>query len=112
VDGKKVEIVEWASPSGPARLYFDATSHLLTGAHFDALTPDGSVQTDQRWSDFKAVSGCQYPYGTTVFHNGQKFTETTVQSIKTNVAVNAAFFTKPTQKDSQPQGQSESKPQQ
>ena len=117
VEGKKVEIVEWASPSGPARLYFDATNHLLTGAHFDALTPEGSVQTDQRWADFRAVSGCQYPYSTTVFHNGQKFTETTVQAIKTNVTVDPAFFTKPKQKEepqqqeSQPQGQSEPKPQ-
>jgi len=95
VDGHKVEIVEWASTSGPVKLYFDAGSHLLTGAHFEAVTPAGPVQADQRWSDFKTVSGCQYPYHNTVFHNGQKFTETDVKSIKTNITIDPAYFSKP-----------------
>lgn len=95
VDGHKVEIVEWASDSGPVRLYFDAASHLLTGAHFEAVTPQGPVQADQRWSYFKAVGQCQYPYRSVVFHNGQKFTETEVQSIKTNVSIDPSSFSKP-----------------
>ena len=95
VDGHKVEIVEWASDSGPVKLYFDAASHLLTGAHFEAVTPQGPVQADQRWSDFRAVSSCQYPYRSVVFHNGQKFTETEVKSIKTNVSIDPTSFKKP-----------------
>jgi hypothetical protein len=95
VDGHKVEIVEWTSDSGPVKLYFDAATHFLTGAHFEAVTPQGSVQADQRWSDFKTVSGCQYPYHSVVFHNGQKFTETEVKSIKTNVSIDPTSFKKP-----------------
>ena len=94
-DGKKTSAVQWAGPSGPVKLYFDATTHLLIGAHFRAVTPQGETQTDQHWSDFRAVEGLQYPYRNQVDHDGQKFTETSVSDLKINTNPDPAIFARP-----------------
>lgn len=94
-DGKKVNVVQWAGPSGPIKLYFDASTHLMIGAHFRAITPQGDTQTDQHWSDFRAVEGLQYPYHNQVDHDGQKFTETNVSDVKININPDPAIFARP-----------------
>ena len=94
-DGKKANVVQWAGPSGPIKLYFDASTHLLIGAHFRAITPQGDTQTDQHWSDFHAVEGLQYPYHNQVDHDGQKFTETNVSDLKINTNPDPAIFARP-----------------
>ncbi|MFY9527427.1 MAG: pitrilysin family protein [Candidatus Acidiferrales bacterium] len=95
VDGKKMLAVQWKASNGPVKLYFDPSSHLLVGAHFKSLTPQGTADTDQRWSDFRAVDGRQYPYQTVIYRNGSKFSETTVQTIQVNPKPDASVFTKP-----------------
>jgi hypothetical protein len=94
-DGKKSNLVLWSGPSGPIRLYFDAATHLLIGAHFRSITPQGDVETDQHWSDFRAVEGLQYPYHNQVDHDGKKFTETTVSDVKINTNPDPAIFGRP-----------------
>ena len=95
VDGTKTVAVEWAAPSGPIKLYFDASTHLLVGAHFKSLSPQGSFETDQRWSDFRTVDGKQFPYHSIVYRNGAKFSEVTVQSVTVNPTPDPSSFTKP-----------------
>lgn len=94
-DGKKTSVVQWSTGSGPVRLYFDSATHLLVGAHFRTITPQGDVQADQHWSDFRAVEGNQFPFRNRVDHDGQKFTETTVSEVKINVNPDPAIFTRP-----------------
>jgi hypothetical protein len=94
-DGKKTNAVLWSGPSGPIRLYFDATTHLLIGAHFRSITPQGDVEADQHWSDFRAVEGLQYPFRNQVDHDGKKFTETTVSDVKINTSPDPGIFARP-----------------
>src|SRR5271156_4806306 len=94
-DGKKTNVVQWSGPSGPIRLNFDAATHLLVGAHFRAITPQGDVETDQHWSDFRAVEGLEYPYHNQVDHDGKKFTETTVSDVKINTNPDPGIFARP-----------------
>ena len=94
-DGKKTNVVLWSGPSGPIRLYFDAATHLLVGAHFRAITPQGDVETDQHWSDFRAVEGLQYPFRNQVDHDGKKFTETSVSDAKINTNPDMGIFARP-----------------
>jgi hypothetical protein len=94
-DDKPASAVKWTGPSGPVKLYFDPATHLLSGAHFRSVTPQGQIEVDQHWSDFHAVNGLQYPYHNLIYHDGDKFSETTVQDVKTNITLDAALFTKP-----------------
>jgi hypothetical protein len=94
-DGKKSNLVLWSGPSGAIRLYFDAATHFLIGAHFRAITPQGDVETDQHWSDSRAVEGLQYPFHNQVDHDGKKFTETTVSDVKININPDPGIFARP-----------------
>jgi len=95
VDGKKLTAVQWNASNGPVKLFFDPSTHLLTAAHFKSITPQGIVQTDQRWSDFRAVGGLQYPHHNVIFRDGSKFSETTVDSVKVNTNPDPKIFSKP-----------------
>ncbi|MFZ0037553.1 MAG: hypothetical protein WAK91_09035 [Candidatus Acidiferrales bacterium] len=95
LDGKKVPAVQWHAMNGPVKLFFDPATHLLIGAHFQSITPQGIVETDQRWSDFHAVAGLQYPNHNVIFRDGSKFSDTTVQSVKVNTNPDRAIFSKP-----------------
>lgn len=94
-DDKPARAVKWTGPSGPVKLYFDPTTHLLVGAHFRSVTPQGQIEVDQHWSDFHTVGGLQYPYHNLIYHDGDKFSETTVQDLKMNITLDSALFTKP-----------------
>jgi hypothetical protein len=96
-DDKPASAVKWTGPSGPVKLYFDPATHLLVGAHFRSVTPQGPIEVDQHWADFHTVNGLQYPYHNIIYHDGEKFTETTVQDVKTNFALDDALFAKPAQ---------------
>jgi hypothetical protein len=95
LDGKKMTAVQWNAPNGPVKMFFDPATHLLVGAHFRAITPQGVVETDQRWSDFQTAGGLQYPHHNVVFRDGSKFSETTVDSIKVNTSPDPKIFSKP-----------------
>ena len=101
-DGKKTNVVQWSRPSGLIRLYFDAGTHLLIGAHFRAITPQGDVETDQHWSDFRAAEGLEYPYRSQVDHDGKKFTDTTVSDVKININPDPGIFVRPAAEEKPP----------
>jgi zinc protease len=103
-DGKKALAVEWETPAGRGKLYFDPESRLLVGARYRQTTMQGVAQTEQRWSDFRrvlgpaagAAAGIQLPYRWVTLRDGAKFNELTVQEVKLNTKPDPAIFTKPT----------------
>jgi hypothetical protein len=94
-DDRKAQLVEWVSPSGKVKLYFDAVSTLLIGARFRALTMQGAVEEERRWSDFRAVDGVQFPHKWTTLRDGQPYSSQTVKEVKINPSLDAAIFAKP-----------------
>jgi zinc protease len=94
-DGKKDLVVQWNAVGGPVKLYFDPATHLLVGAHFKSISPQGASETEQHWSDFRDVQGRKFPYANVIFRNGNKFSETTVKSVVVNTKPDAAIFAKP-----------------
>ncbi len=95
LDGKKALAVEWDSPAGKTKLYFDPATHLLVGARYGQVTMQGAVETLQVWSDFRSVDGLKFPFRWLNYRNGSKFTDQTVQSVKFNTKPDPAIFTKP-----------------
>ncbi|HXW18415.1 MAG TPA: hypothetical protein VEJ39_08920 [Candidatus Acidoferrales bacterium] len=95
LDGKKMEAVQWNATNGPVKLYFDPSTHLLAAAHFRSITPQGPAQTDQRWSDYRAEGGLQYPHHSVIFRDGSKFSDTKVDSVKLNTNPDPKMFAKP-----------------
>jgi len=95
LDGKKLTAVQWNATNNPVKLYFDPATHLVAAAHFKSITPQGVVQTDQRWSDYRTVNGMQYPYHSVIYRDGSKFSETTVDSVKVNINPDPKMFAKP-----------------
>jgi len=91
VGGKKADTVTWFASFGDIKLYFDSTSHLLIAAKYKSGTED----SDQRWSDFRAVEGRQFPYQSVTYRSGTKFTDSTVQDIHINPALDPSLFVKP-----------------
>lgn len=95
MDGKKAEAVNWLAPFGTIRLYFDSTTHLLIAAKFQSMGMQGTEDNDEHWSDFRAVEGLQFPYQSVLNRGEQKFTDSTVQEIHLNPALDSSLFAKP-----------------
>lgn len=94
-DGKPADVVNWDGPSGPVKLYFDSTSHLLVEAKYTSTGMQGPEQADERWSDFRTVEGRQFPYQSVTFRSGSKYTDATVQEIHINPPLDPSLFAKP-----------------
>jgi zinc protease len=94
-DGKPADVVNWLAPFGTAELYFDSASHLLIEAKFTSFGAQGPEPTDQRWSDFRAVEGRQFPFQTVTYRSGVKFTDSTVQDVHVNPALDPSLFLRP-----------------
>ena len=91
VDGKKAEAVNWLASFGVIKLYFDSATHLLIAAKYKS----GTEESDQRWSDFRAVDGRQFPYQSVTYRSGAKFTDATVQDVHVNPTLDPSLFAKP-----------------
>ncbi len=97
IEGKKTVGVQWNAPFGEVKLYFDPETHLLVAARFRQLTQQGPTDAEQRWSDYKSVEGLQLAHASTVFHEGAKFSSSTLKEVKLNTKPDAAIFEKPKQ---------------
>jgi hypothetical protein len=95
IDGKAVEGVAVQSRFGSVRLYFDRQSHLLAAARYESATSRGAADTEQRWSDYRLIDGCQFAFSTTVYREGRKIMESSVQDLKVNPELDASLFTAP-----------------
>ncbi|MGH9774147.1 MAG: M16 family metallopeptidase [Candidatus Acidiferrales bacterium] len=98
IDGKAASAVLWKAESGPVKLYFDPSTHLLVAAHFTSPTMQGgTAETDQHWSDFRAVNGVQFPFHSVIFRDGEKYSDTTIKDMKPNSKPDPSIFAKPQQ---------------
>lgn len=95
MDGKKADAVNWLASFGTIKLYFDSTTHLLIAAKFESTGMQGTEDSDEHWNDFRTVEGLQFPYQSVLNRSGQKFTDSTVQEVRLNPALDPALFAKP-----------------
>ena len=95
VQGQKTWLVEWNSPTGKVRLYFDASTKMLVAAKYRATTMQGVLEEERRWSDFREVEGVMFPYRWVTYRDGSLFSDQTVTEVKLNTTVEAGAFAKP-----------------
>jgi outer membrane lipoprotein-sorting protein len=93
--GQKTAEVEWTAPSGKVKLYFDPQTKLLVGAKYRAVTMQGTVDEERRWSDFREVGGVKIPYHWITYRDGAVYTDLTVSDVKVNEKIEASTFAKP-----------------
>ena len=94
-EGKKAWLVEWNGPSGKVKLYFDQATKLPVAAQYRALTLQGSVDEERRWSDYRDVEGVKFPYHWVTNRDGSVYSDLTVTGVKINATVDAGAFAKP-----------------
>lgn len=94
-DGKPADVVNWLASFGAIKLYFDSATHLLVEAKYTSSGMQGPEESDQRWSDFRAVEGRQFPFQSVTYRGGAKFTDATVQEIHINPTLDPSLFKQP-----------------
>jgi len=76
--------VEISAPGVTGKLVVDAATGLPQKWVTTGIGPQGPVEQEYRWSDYRAVDGIQFPHKVTVFQGGQQANESTVTSLKIN----------------------------
>lgn len=76
-------------------VYFDTATHLPVGVAYSQDTPEGVVETEEAWTEYREVEGEKFPAQVVTFRNGQKFSENKVEEIKVNTNPDPALFVKP-----------------
>lgn len=95
IAGKKTVGVAVNAPFGNVKLYFDAVTHLLASAKYQSAGPQGAVDTEQRWSEYRTVDGRQFAFDTVIYRDGAKFAETAIQDLSLNPKVEDSLFSNP-----------------
>jgi zinc protease len=95
IDGKKTEGVRVQAPFGNVKLFFDPATHLLAAARFESTTPQGMLESEQRWSDYRVVGGRQFAFATVSYRGGVKFMESVVSDLEVDPPVNDSLFSPP-----------------
>ncbi len=93
--GQKTLLVEWSGPTGKVKLYFDATSKLLVGAKYRAVTMQGAFEEERRWTDFREVEGLKFPFHWVTYRDGSLYSDMTVKELKLNEKMEPSTFAKP-----------------
>ncbi|HYL45597.1 MAG TPA: pitrilysin family protein [Candidatus Limnocylindrales bacterium] len=96
VGGKPVVGVALNGQFNGVKLYFDSATHLLAAARYQSMGPQGPLDNEQRWSDYRTVEGRQFAYTTVIYRNGSRFLESTVQNVTVNPKVDDSIFSRPT----------------
>jgi zinc protease len=95
IDGKKTEGVELEPPFNAVKLYFDASTHLVAAARYPSESQHGMVDNEQSWSDYRTVDGKQFAYKTTIYRDGVKFLESSIEQLTLDPKIDEALFAKP-----------------
>jgi zinc protease len=95
VEGTTLDRVSWKKDDLEMVLGFDPASRRLANVAYRGLTPEGPVDSEVRFADYKtAASGLMVPMRTTVIHNGQKAAEFVLSEWLSNTGVTADAFAK------------------
>jgi hypothetical protein len=95
-DGAVLKVME-VSGNGldPVRLYIDRDSRIVRQT-YTTPGPDGHPsQAEERYSDYRKVSGIDVPFKASVLRNGQQILERTLKSVTFNTAVDLTLFQQP-----------------
>ncbi|MGI8782801.1 MAG: M16 family metallopeptidase [Acidobacteriota bacterium] len=77
-------------------IYFDKSNYLIGKVDYATAGPGGApVIVDERYGDYRELSGIQVPFSSLTLHTGEKFSERKVQKIEFNIPVDAKLFEKP-----------------
>lgn len=95
IDGKKTDGVALQAPFSAVTLYFDSATHLVAAARYKSDGPNGPVDNEQRWSDYRTVEGRQFAFSTVIYREGAKFLESTTQELTVNPPIDESLFVKP-----------------
>jgi outer membrane lipoprotein-sorting protein len=93
VEGREADaiLVPDASGEGVA-LYVDReTGHILKRS-YRVLSPQGAVEQEQVFSDFRPVGSLTMPFKEVTYQNGEKAGERTVKTAEINVALEPGLF--------------------
>ncbi len=97
IDGKKTEGVALQAPFATLTLYFDPATHLVAAARYKSDGPNGPVDNEQRWNDYRTVDGRQFAFSTIIIREGTKFLESNTQDFTVNPPIDDSLFVKPEQ---------------
>jgi len=95
IDGKKTEGVALQAPFEAIKLYFDPATHLVAAARYKSDGPNGPVDNEQKWSDYRTIEGKQFAFSVVIYRDGAKFIESNVQELKLNPPIDDSLFAKP-----------------
>jgi hypothetical protein len=95
IDGRETQGVAIKAPFGEAKLYFDSQTHLLTAARYEAATPQGPSENEERWGAYRTVGGRQFAFSDAIYRGGSLFLESTIQDLQVNPKLQESLFAKP-----------------
>lgn len=94
VEGTRCEVIQ-VTPQGvkPTKLYLDAKTLRPTMMRYQGTNMAGApVSSEERFSDFREVSGVMLPFGSVTYQDGRKAQESRASEIKINVDVDGSQF--------------------
>lgn len=95
IGDRDYDVVQGSGPRGLlATLYFDPQTHLLTRMVRYTPSPVGRVPTQIDYADYRDVNGVKFPFEITFVWLDGRWTAK-LDSVKTNVPIEAAVFAKP-----------------
>jgi zinc protease len=96
VDGKPaaVILIRHTPSNFLLRLFVDTKTGMVVKKAAKGSGPSGPAILEETYSDFRAVSGVQFPFKTFGNTEGKKISELTVESIKINTGVKEDIFKK------------------
>lgn len=95
-DGRTVPALEVAIPGAkPLTLWLDPGTALITKARYRAAGPDGEVNAEEIYSDYRDVKGLKVAFKSELRREGAPAVQRTVRTYEYNVPIDAAVFIKP-----------------
>lgn len=92
IGGKNTIGIAVQEPFGLIKMYFDPDTHLLAAARYQSTGRQGAVDSEQHWTDYRAVDGRQFAFTISIYREGAKFAESTVSDVVLNPKLDDATF--------------------
>ncbi len=73
-------------------LYLDPKTYLPAALSFQSTGPQGPMNVEEFWSDYRQVGGVMIPFKTIANADGKKMSEVTIKEVKHNIEVDPDLF--------------------
>ncbi|MCX6134051.1 MAG: pitrilysin family protein [Ignavibacteriales bacterium] len=96
VDGKPADVIliRYTPTNYPMRFTIDSKTGMVLKKTVRGSGPSGPATVEESFSDYRAISGIQFPFKTLGTSEGKKISEMAVESIKVNAGVKEEIFKK------------------